>query len=306
MEPMYDGHAADSQVIDQSLRMCDYLMISINIVSYWRGQSGHIVEIVCNRGCVWSVVDCRWWLSISTKCGILTQYYVVFVGILTIMKAFVAAPGAKASYAGQRLVTSAKACQQPRRLAVVQCTAQDASETSERLRLNNLSPQEGSRRKKTRKGRGYGAGQGGTAGYGMRGQKSRSGSGIRPGFEGGQTPLYRKLPKLRGIAGGMGHGLPDYVTINVRDLNKFAGEDGEVSLEMLKEKKILNLSGRQDKLPLKILGTGELSGPVTVHAAAFSASAKEKIEAAGGKVIEVPQKPKWTRAAHEAAKEASS
>lgn len=72
-------------------------------------------------------------------------------------------------------------------MAVVQCVAESEAE---RLRLNNLSPQEGARRKKTRKGRGYGAGQGGTAGYGMRGQKSRSGSGIRPGFEGGQTPLY--------------------------------------------------------------------------------------------------------------------
>lgn len=63
--------------------------------------------------------------------------------------------------------------------------------------------------------------QGGTAGFGMRGQKSRSGSGIRPGFEGGQTPLYRRLPKLKGIAGGMGAGLPDYVVINLAQLSKF-------------------------------------------------------------------------------------
>jgi large subunit ribosomal protein L15 len=259
----------------------------------------------CGSPSMWRVVDypSKWWptcflfvLLYPDKCSISCRF-----DIIKKMKAVIAVNGAKAAYAGQRLVTSAKASQQPRRLAVVQCTAQDAA-SSERLRLDNLSPQDGSRRKKTRKGRGYGAGQGGTAGYGMRGQKSRSGSGIRPGFEGGQTPLYRKLPKLKGIAGGMGHGLPDYVTINVRDLNKFAGEDGEVSLELLKEKKILNLSGRQDKLPLKILGTGELSGPVTVHAAAFSASAKEKIEAAGGTVVTVPQKEKWTRAAHEAAK----
>ena len=124
------------------------------------------------------------------------------------MKSVVAINGVKASsYVGVRI----QARVQPPRaamVAVVQCVAEDEAE---RLRLNNLSPQEGARRKKTRKGRGYGAGQGGTAGYGMRGQKSRSGSGIRPGFEGGQTPLYRKLPKLRGIAGGMGHGLPDYV-----------------------------------------------------------------------------------------------
>ena len=124
------------------------------------------------------------------------------------MKSVVAINGVKASsYVGVRIQARV---QPPRaaRVAVVQCVAEDEAE---RLRLNNLSPQEGARRKKTRKGRGYGAGQGGTAGYGMRGQKSRSGSGIRPGFEGGQTPLYRKLPKLRGIAGGMGHGLPDYV-----------------------------------------------------------------------------------------------
>ena len=124
------------------------------------------------------------------------------------MKSVVAINGVKASsFVGVRVQARV---QPPRaaRVAVVQCVAEDESE---RLRLNNLSPQEGARRKKTRKGRGYGAGQGGTAGYGMRGQKSRSGSGIRPGFEGGQTPLYRKLPKLRGIAGGMGHGLPDYV-----------------------------------------------------------------------------------------------
>ncbi len=128
------------------------------------------------------------------------------------MKSVVAINGVKASsYVGVRIQARV---QPPRaaRVAVVQCVAEDESE---RLRLNNLSPQEGARRKKTRKGRGYGAGQGGTAGYGMRGQKSRSGSGIRPGFEGGQTPLYRKLPKLRGIAGGMGHGLPDYVRILV-------------------------------------------------------------------------------------------
>jgi large subunit ribosomal protein L15 len=213
------------------------------------------------------------------------------------MKSVVAINGVKASsYAGVRIQARVQPSRAAR-MAVVQCVAESEAE---RLRLNNLSPQEGARRKKTRKGRGYGAGQGGTAGYGMRGQKSRSGSGIRPGFEGGQTPLYRKLPKLKGIAGGMGAGLPDYVTINVRDLNKFAGESGEVSLEMLKENGILNLSGRQDKLPLKILGTGELTGPVTVHAAAYSASAKEKIEAAGGVANVVPVKEKWTRAAHAA------
>lgn len=128
----------------------------------------------------------------------------------------------------------------------------------------------------------------------MRGQKSRSGSGIRPGFEGGQTPLYRRLPKLRGIAGGMSAGLPDYVTVNLSDLKKFV-EGEEVSLESLQEKRILNLSGRSTKLPLKVLGMGELKTPLTIKATAFSQSAKEKIEGAGGKIIEVPQKAKWLR-----------
>eukprot|EP00889_Picochlorum_renovo_P004438 jgi/Picre1/31468/NNA_006820.t1 len=90
-----------------------------------------------------------------------------------------------------------------------------------------------------------------------------------------------------------------------RDVGMELVRGGRCLLELLKEKKILNLSGRQDKLPLKILGTGELTGPVTVHAAAFSESARSKIEAAGGKAVEVPQKPKWTRKAHEAAKAAA-
>ena len=186
------------------------------------------------------------------------------------------------------------------RISTAVITATAVVEEEERFRLNNLSPQPGSKRPRKRKGRGYGAGQGGTGGYGMRGQKSRSGSGIRPGFEGGQTPLYRKLPKLRGIAGGMGAGLPDYVTVNLRDLMAFA-EGEEVSLESLQAKRILNLSGRETKLPLKVLGTGELSAPLTIHAAAFSDSAKAKIEAAGGKIVEVAVKAKWTRKAHEAA-----
>ena len=87
----------------------------------------------------------------------------------------------------------------------------------ERLRLHNLSPLKGSRQKKTRKGRGYGAGQGGTCGFGMRGQKARSGRGTRPGFEGGQTPMYRRFPKLKGIAGGMGAGKDKFVVVNVDD-----------------------------------------------------------------------------------------
>lgn len=194
----------------------------------------------------------------------------------------------------QRTATSA-----PRAARIVAPVMATTADDAERLRLNNLSPQPGAKKGPNRKGRGYGAGQGGTAGYGMRGQKSRSGSGIRPGFEGGQTPLYRKLPKLKGIAGGMGAGLPDFVTVNLRDLTIFA-EGEEVSLESLQERSILKLSGRDSRLPLKVLGTGEISTALTVKAAAFSESAKSKIEAAGGKAVEVHEKTKWTRAAHEA------
>jgi large subunit ribosomal protein L15 len=134
----------------------------------------------------------------------------------------------------------------------------------------------------------------------MRGQKSRSGSGVRPGFEGGQTSLYRRLPKLKGIAGGMGAGRPKYVTVNLDDLNKFS--DGEeVSLESLEQKRVFTITGRENKLPLKVLGDGELTVKnLTIKAAAFSDSAKEKIEAAGSSLVEVPQKPKWTRALHKA------
>ncbi|CAL8472121.1 g11663 [Coccomyxa elongata] len=170
------------------------------------------------------------------------------------------------------------------------------TETTERLRLDNLSPQPGARRPNKRKGRGYGAGQGGSCGFGMRGQKSRSGSGTRPGFQGGQTPLYRQMPKLRGIAGGMSAGIPKFVTVNLRQLSAKFEEGEEVSLETLQQKKLLNLSGREASLPLKILGDGELTLPLKVHATQFSASARSKIEAAGGTIVDVPAKVKWTRA----------
>ena len=90
----------------------------------------------------------------------------------------------------------------PRASRAVAQTQVLAQQFDERFRLDNLAPEPGARRKKQRVGRGYGAGQGGSCGDGMRGQKARSGGGIRPGFEGGQMPLYRRLPKLRGIAGG--------------------------------------------------------------------------------------------------------
>ncbi|KAL7149360.1 hypothetical protein ABFS83_05G034900 [Erythranthe nasuta] len=165
-----------------------------------------------------------------------------------------------------------------------------------RLRLDNLGPQPGSRKKAKRKGRGHAAGQGGSCGFGMRGQKSRSGPGVRRGFEGGQMPLYRRLPKLRGIAGGMRAGLPKYVPVNLKDIAEAGFEEGEeVSLESLKMKGLINPSGRERRLPLKILGDGELSVKLEFKARAFSSAAKEKLEAAGCSVTVLPGRKKWVK-----------
>ncbi|KAG2423410.1 hypothetical protein HXX76_015375 [Chlamydomonas incerta] len=195
-----------------------------------------------------------------------------------------------ASRASVRPFTAAR---QPRSLVVVHASS-DA-----RLRLHNLSPEPGSRRDEKRKGRGYAAGQGGTCGFGNRGQKARSGPSVRPGFEGGQTPLYRRLPKLRGIAGGMSAGLPDFVVVNLDDLEKHFNAGEDVTLAAVKEK-VKSISGRDASLPLKVLGTGSLSKSLNVHATAFSESAKAAIEAAGGKAEVLAARAKWTKKAHKA------
>ena len=136
----------------------------------------------------------------------------------------------------------------------------------------------------------------------MRGQKSRSGPGVRPGFEGGQTPMHRRFPQLKGIAGGMGAGKAKYVTVNVDDIsaafaaNKLAA-GSDVSIESLKAAGVINATGHYRNLPLKVLGDGEMAAGVKVHAAAFSESAKAKIEAAGGSVEVVPGRKKWVREA---------
>ena len=143
------------------------------------------------------------------------------------------------------------------------------------MKLHELSPAEGSAKAAWRKGRGPGSGNGKTAGKGHKGQNARSGGGVRLGFEGGQLPLYRKLPK-RGFKNRFA---THYAIVNVGTLNaKF--ENGEtVNIEALLEKGILKnaLDG------LKVLGDGELTKNLTVEAAIFSQTAKEKIEAAGGK-----------------------
>ena len=143
------------------------------------------------------------------------------------------------------------------------------------MKLHELSPAEGSVKENFRKGRGAGSGNGKTAGKGHKGQNARSGGGVRPGFEGGQLPLYRKLPKRGFNNYRFGK---KYAVINVQSLNKF--NDGEVvDCEALLSLGVINnvFDG------VKVLGEGEISKKLTVKAAVFSQSAKEKIEAVGGK-----------------------
>ena len=143
------------------------------------------------------------------------------------------------------------------------------------MKLNELKYNEGSKKDIKRLGRGSSSGTGKTSGRGENGQNSRSGGGVRVGFEGGQLPLYRRLPK-RGFSNAMFK--KTYAVINVSDLNMF--EDGtEVTPELLFEMGIIKkqLSG------IKVLGNGELTKKLTVRAHKFSNIAKEKIEAAGGK-----------------------
>ena len=143
------------------------------------------------------------------------------------------------------------------------------------MKLHELSPAEGSVKENFRKGRGAGSGNGKTAGKGHKGQNARSGGGVRPGFEGGQLPLYRKLPK-RGF-NNFRFG-KKYAIINVQSLNKF--NDGEVvdCAALLSAGIIHNVF-----YGVKVLGEGEIAKKLTVKATIFSGNAKEKIEAAGGK-----------------------
>ena len=138
--------------------------------------------------------------------------------------------------------------------------------------LSNLKPAAGAKTKSFRKGRGNGSGNGKTAGYGTKGQKARSGA-PRSGFEGGQMPLYRRIPKR----GFKNYNRKQIVAIDVQYLNRF--EDGaEVTAEALREAGIV----KNSRDGIKILGGGELTKKLTVKASAFSAGAKEKIEKLGG------------------------
>ena len=142
------------------------------------------------------------------------------------------------------------------------------------MRLQDAVPKPSSKKRRRRVGRGIAAGQGASCGKGMRGQKSRSGSGTRPGFEGGQLPLYRRVPKLKHFTV---INPKHYTIVNVGKLASLPANT-EVTLASILEAGIVTASNG----PLKILGDGELTVALTVKAAAFTASARQKIEAAGG------------------------
>jgi len=142
------------------------------------------------------------------------------------------------------------------------------------MRLNELYPAEGSKKRPKRVGRGMGSGMGKTSTRGHKGQKARSGGGVRPGFEGGQMPLIRRIPK-RGFTNIF---KKQYAILNVRDLNDFE-EDTKITPELLVEVGLI----KKIRDGVRILGDGELTAKIDVSAHYFSPAAKAKIEAAGGK-----------------------
>ena len=142
------------------------------------------------------------------------------------------------------------------------------------MKLFELTPAEGSTKDSKRKGRGHGSGTGKTAGKGHKGQNARSGGGVRPGFEGGQMPLYRRLPK-RGFHNKFAN---NFVEVNLKDLERFDA-NAEITAEVLKEAVISKICDG-----IVVLGNGEITKPLTIKAKKFTKSAEEKIVAAGGKV----------------------
>jgi large subunit ribosomal protein L15 len=145
------------------------------------------------------------------------------------------------------------------------------------MNLSDLKPPKGATSYKKRLGRGLGSGLGKTSGKGHKGQRARSSGNVRPGFEGGQMPLYRRIPKF----GFKNPFRTEYQPVNVRDLEQAAKHaSGVVDAAAFKKAGLIH----HESAPVKILGTGELKAKLTVKANAFSAEAKKKIEAAGGKV----------------------
>ncbi len=147
------------------------------------------------------------------------------------------------------------------------------------MRLNELSPAPGSRRKRKRVGRGDGSGHGTYSGRGCKGQKSRSGGGVRPGFEGGQLPLIKRLPRKRGFTNIF---RIEYSVVNLDKLNTFDPGSKVTPEELLARGMVKSL-----RYPIKILARGDLDRPLVIKVNKFSAAAKARIEAAGGKVEEM-------------------
>ena len=145
------------------------------------------------------------------------------------------------------------------------------------MKLHELSPAAGSTKENFRKGRGAGSGNGKTAGKGHKGQNARSGGGVRPGFEGGQLPLYRKLPK-RGFNNS--RFAKEYTVVNLEVIEKLFNDGDVVDADALRAKGVVSGIAADG---VKVLGKGDLTKNLTVKAAVFSATAKEKIEAVGGK-----------------------
>ncbi|MEK7432052.1 MAG: 50S ribosomal protein L15 [Cyanobacteriota bacterium] len=145
------------------------------------------------------------------------------------------------------------------------------------MKLEDLRPAEGATKKAKRKGRGWGSGNGKTAGRGNNGQGQRSGGSVRPGFEGGQKPLYRRVPKKKYfyVINKINYGI-----VNVGDLAKYP-EGTKINLETLKNDGIV----RKNTVALRVLGDGELTVSLTIEADHFTGSAKEKLEAAGCKLV---------------------
>lgn len=146
------------------------------------------------------------------------------------------------------------------------------------MKLHELRSPEGTKKDRKRVGRGIAAGGGKTAGRGMKGQNSRAGGGVSPYFEGGQLPLIRRLPFIRGFTNAF---RVEYAVVNIGMLGSFKAGT-EVTPDLLHELGIVKA-----KMPVKILGQGELDHPLTVTASKFSATAREKILAAGGSVVEL-------------------
>jgi large subunit ribosomal protein L15 len=143
------------------------------------------------------------------------------------------------------------------------------------MRLNDLAPEKGQRKARKRVGRGVASGSGKTAGRGNKGQNARSGGGVRPGYEGGQMPIHRRLPKR----GFKNHFKKIYAIINVQDLNRFEAQSVVDEVALIKGGLV-----KGDRDGIKVLGKGDIGVPVTVRTNKISESARQKIEAAGGKI----------------------